>query len=117
MATHRDLLESFPESIFEADAGFVASDYDRAFDDRRLHYPLLIQLNDKQTRGGSWNGTATARDVSHSKRNSQTRRSRAFTSHATCEKLDPPEPNKKPFAAARHGGEMCSHRGEGMTFS
>jgi hypothetical protein len=35
-----DLLESFPESIFKADAGPMAGDHDRSFDDWRFQLPL-----------------------------------------------------------------------------
>ena len=35
----RDLLQSFPERVFETDAGLVTRNDDRAFDNRRFHRP------------------------------------------------------------------------------
>ena len=37
VANAGDLFHAVPESLFEADAGLVARDHDRPFDDRRFH--------------------------------------------------------------------------------
>src|SRR2546430_5660730 len=39
-----NLLEPFPERILEADAGLVAGDDDRAFDDRRFHHSSPVSI-------------------------------------------------------------------------
>ena len=39
----RDLLERRPERIFDADAGFMARDHDRALDDGGFHRRVVIR--------------------------------------------------------------------------
>jgi len=50
MFRSRDFLHAVPESLFEADAGLVTGDHDRAFDEGRIMMvsaidPVLIQEN------------------------------------------------------------------------
>ncbi len=43
LTRYRDLLETVPERVLEADAGSVPGDDDRSFDDWRFHERLSIE--------------------------------------------------------------------------
>src|SRR5450759_4176744 len=44
LAAAGDFLQALPERVFQTDAGLVARDHDRAFDNRRFHRPSPLSI-------------------------------------------------------------------------